>query len=261
MPTTKGEVIIVIITVIIILLFLGILLLVMTVYYAKRRRQMQEAQKALYAEFEQQLLQSKLEIQEQTFSFISDEIHDNVGQVLSLAKMQLAMLEQKGVFNLQAIKTAKEGVGSAIAELRDLAKSLSPERVQAFDLAKNIQEEVQRINKSGMAAVHFQVGEVPDALPGEKKLMLFRVVQECLQNTVKHASATNIYINLDTVDYKVDIQLRDNGVGFNVDEALKRHNGLGLANMQRRVQLMGGSFAVNSAAGQGTHTHIQISVA
>src|SRR5664279_6194701 len=95
MQNAKDQLLFTIIAVIVIMLFLGVLFLVMLFYYNNKKGQMSKEKQLMRATFDKQLLESKLEIQEQTFDMISQEIHDNVGQVLSLAKVQLGILEQK----------------------------------------------------------------------------------------------------------------------------------------------------------------------
>src|SRR5664279_916259 len=97
MQNAKDQVLFTIIAVIVIMLFLGVLFLVMLFYYNNKKGQMSKEKQLMRATFDKQLLESKLEIQEQTFGMISQEIHDNVGQILSLAKVQLGILEQKPV--------------------------------------------------------------------------------------------------------------------------------------------------------------------
>ncbi len=101
------------------------------------------------ATFDKQLLESKLEIQEQTFDMISQEIHDNVGQILSLAKVQLGIMEQKQTVDGELLGNVKESISLAMTELRDIAKSLSSQRVQQVSLQESISQEIRRINRSG----------------------------------------------------------------------------------------------------------------
>ena len=149
MQNAKNEVVITIIAVIIILLFLGVLFLVMLFYYNNKKVQMSKENQLMRATFDKQLLESKLEIQEQTFDMISQEIHDNVGQILSLAKVQLGIMEQKQTVDGELLGNVKESISLAMTELRDIAKSLSSQRVQQVSLQESISQEIRRINRSG----------------------------------------------------------------------------------------------------------------
>src|SRR6478735_5983233 len=112
MQDGKDQVIFTIIAVIIVLLFLGVLFLVMLFYYNNKKGQMSKEKQLMRATFDKQLLESKLEIQEQTFGMISQEIHDNVGQILSLAKVQLGIMEQKQ--SVETVGNVKESISLAM---------------------------------------------------------------------------------------------------------------------------------------------------
>ena len=157
MQDAKSQVIFTIIAVIVILLFLGVLFLVMLFYYNNKKGQMSKEQQLMRAAYDKQLLESKLEIQEQTFDMISQEIHDNVGQILSLAKVQLSIMEQKQSVEGELLTNVKESISLAMTELRDIAKSLSSERLQKLSLQDSITQEIRRINRSGLIKVSSDV--------------------------------------------------------------------------------------------------------
>jgi signal transduction histidine kinase len=255
--SSKDQAVIVIIAVAGILLFLGILFLVMTLYYANKRKQMQREKQAMMEEFNRQILESKLEMQEQTFSFISQEIHDNVGQMLSVAKVQLALLDEGREFNQELIRESKQSVSMAMGELRDLARSLNTDRIQQFDLPRSVEEQVHRISKAGIRVDMDVVGPM-NGITDSQKLILFRVIQESLQNMVKHSGADTINIRMVGSPSNLQVVLRDNGAGFNVDKVMQEQKGLGLANMQKRIALIGGCIAFDSKPGEGTIVSINI---
>src|SRR5450755_4529216 len=165
MQDAKDQVVFTIIAVIIILLFLGVLFLVMLFYYNSKKGQMSKEKQLMRATFDKQLLQSKLEIQEQTFDMISQEIHDNVGQILSLAKVQLGIMEQKQSVDGELLSNVKESISLAMTELRDIAKSLSSERLQKLSLQDSIAQEIRRINRSGFIKVSSDVQGVEKKVP------------------------------------------------------------------------------------------------
>jgi len=163
MQDAKGQVVFTIIAVIIVLLFLGILFLVMLFYYNNKKGQMSKEKQLMRATFDKQLLESKLEIQEQTFEMISQEIHDNVGQILSLAKVQLGIMEQKQ--SVETVSSVKESISLAMTELRDIAKSLSSSRVQQVSLPESIGQEIRRSRViDAIAAANNRVAEPGDGV-------------------------------------------------------------------------------------------------
>lgn len=134
------------------------------------------------------------------------------------------------------LKTANETVGKAINELRSLSKSLSKEWREQFDLIENLKTEVGRINSAGTVALHLSS---PDKLllEADKQIILFRIVQEAIQNAIKHASAKNIYINI-IQDNNILTTIKDDGTGFSQENM---SDGVGIINMKHRAKLLGGT--------------------
>jgi two-component system NarL family sensor kinase len=201
--------------------------------------------------FNEQLLHSQLEAQEHTFNIISQEIHDNVGQILSLAKVQLNILEQGEVLDRTLLSDVKESVSKAMTDLRDIAKSLNSERIKQASLTETISHELARIHRSGLMLTNMQITGKEQMLQDQKKLILYRIIQEALQNILKHSKAKNIDLQF---DYKPDflhIQIADNGKGFD-NNLPNRKDGLGLQNMVNRAALIGGSAHISSIINKGT---------
>jgi len=261
MQDTKDQVIFTIVAVIIILLFLGVLFLVMLFYYNNKKGQMSKEQQLMKATFDKQLLESKLEIQEQTFDMISQEIHDNVGQILSLAKVQLGILEQRHPIEGDLVSNVKESISQAMTELRDIAKSLSSERLQLLSLSDSIAQEIRRINRSGFIKITAQVEGVERNIPDQQKLIVFRMVQEGFQNIIKHAEASEVNVSIRYQEEWIHISIFDNGIGFEPEKELNKREGLGLQHILRRAALVGGKANIVSRPGEGTTLEIQIAYA
>ena len=256
MQDTKDQVVVTIVAVIGILLFLGVLLLVMLFYYNNKKGQMSKEQQLMRATFEKQLLESKLEMQEQTFSMISQEIHDNVGQILSLAKVQLGILEEQHGIRNDLVTNAKESISLAMTELRDIAKSLSTQRLQQLSLKESVEQEIRRINRSGFIHIGSMVLGVEKNIPDQQKLIVFRMVQEGFQNIIKHAGATEVAVSMDYAENHLRIAIADNGNGFDPEKEMKKNEGLGLQNIMRRAEMVGGKASVSSQEGKGSTLEI-----
>jgi two-component system, NarL family, sensor kinase len=258
MQNTNNQVLFTIIAVIIILLFLGVLFLVMLFYYNNKKGQMSKEKQLMRATFDKQLLESKLEIQEQTFDMISQEIHDNVGQILSLAKVQLGIMEQKQSVDGELMSNVKESISLAMTELRDIAKSLSSERIQKLSLQDSINQEIRRINRSGFIKVSSEIQGPERNIPDQHKLIAFRIVQEGLQNIIKHAGASDVKVSILYLEDSMFIKIFDNGIGFDPQIELKKKEGLGLQNILQRATLVGGKAEIMSRPGDGTTLQIQM---
>lgn len=219
-------------------------------HYQKKKFQHIEEKRSMAENYQRQLLQSRLEMQEETFTTISREIHDNVGQLLSLAKVQLNIAQQHTQTDPTLLDDIKANIGQAMTDLRDIAKSLSSERLQLIPLSQAIDQELQRIGRNGTLSctLHLQGEEKP--LPEQYKVIVFRIIQESLQNILKHAQADEIHIHLAYNSDLLQLTIRDNGIGFDVEQV--GGGGLGLQNITNRTSLIGGNADIRSTIGRGT---------
>ena len=213
--------------------------------------------KELESKFQQELLKSQLEAQEYSFTQISLEIHDNVGQLLSSAKMLLGTflqrMENKGS---DMLKVAYDTLAKAITELRQLSKSLNRQWLYQFNLIENLESEKLRINSAGNVIVDFS-SECNDlTLSSDSQLILFRVVQEALQNCVKHSSATKIIIKIYSRNENFELVIIDNGKGFDYQKV--KAQSLGLRSMEYRIRLLSGTIIYQSEPQRGSTIKITI---
>jgi len=240
---------------IIFLLLLGFFLFLLVAYYNSRKKKFIEEKILLQAQFNEQLLKSQLEIQESTFNNISQEIHDNVGQILSLAKIQLSIVEKSQEFKPALITDAKESISKALSDLRDIAKSLSTDRARGVSLPDMTRHELDRINRAGLLEGRFKQRGEEYIIDEQKKLIIFRIIQESLQNIIKHAGAQVTEIQFDYRQAEIVITIEDDGSGFDVVTASR---GLGLSNMINRARLVGGEALIESCPGKGTTITINL---
>lgn len=257
MPEENYTIVAGVVIAIIVLLIAATFIVILVTYSNNRKKQFLQEQQNLQLLFKEQLLQSRLEMQEETFNSISREIHDNVGQVLSLAKVQLNIMEQGATFNQPLLHDIKESVGKAMVDLRDIAKSLNSDRIKLCSLAEMTNHELQRIGRLGTIKVFLSVEGKEQNIEEQKKLIVFRIIQESLQNILKHAHAGKIEVVFYYSDNHFKCELRDDGAGFN-PELLKTKEGLGLQNMTNRAALIGGQVSINSIINKGTTITIDL---
>jgi len=224
-------------------------------FYRQRNLRKKEEEK-----FQQELLRTQLEIQEQTLKNVSAEIHDNIGQTLSLAKLNLAMMEVNDTDPLSGkISSLHELVSKAIQDLRDLSKSLNTDYVSEKGLLRSIEYELEMIGRTGALQTEMKVGGTPITLDKKKELILFRIVQECLNNAIKHAQASNVIVAVDFAEEAVSLQVQDNGRGFDQEAMEKQERfGLGLKNLQNRAALIGAGCTISGNLSKGTEVLIQL---
>ncbi len=222
--------------------------------FMNQKRKFHHAQDILSMreKFKSEMLQSQLEIQEQTFNDISQEIHDNVGQILSLAKVQINIMTESDDMSREMLNDVKNNIGKAMSDLRDIAKSLSSERIKTLTIHSAVFNEAERISKSGIIRIQVTVNGEQKEMNQQKKLVLFRIVQESMQNIIKHANASEIAISFNYTSDMLHTIIKDNGKGFELNDALQNSTGLGLANIKSRALIAGGRSFIESVPNEGT---------
>lgn len=227
------------------------------ILYKNRQLANKSEQEKLKSAFRQELLKAQNEIQEQTLTHVSREIHDNVTQVLSFVKLNLAMAISLNVTEqAEKITESRKLVAQAINDLRDLSKSMSFDHIVQLGLVKTVDFEVERINKSGIINITLSIVGEPYTLGDQRELVLFRIFQEALNNALKHAAAKHLRISLQYSDELFNLTIADDGVGFLTDTIKK--DGSGLKNIADRAALIGAMAIIDSAPGKGCCIKITI---
>lgn len=237
---------------IVFLLLVGFIITFVLIYQKRRVRHRQMITE-LTVNFKHEILKSQLEIQEQTLQTISEEIHDNIGQVLSLAKLTLADDTDDVAAMKEQRDESRQLITKAISDLRDLSKSLSTDKISEIGLSRAIELQLAILNR----AAHFNTGFVVSGecikFPVEQELMIFRIFQELMNNTIKHAHASHLDVKLDYTTDGLLLVTADNGRGFKKDALLvTAHSGLGLNSIKKRVALFNGTVDIASNPDKGT---------
>lgn len=244
-------------------LFLLIFTLFILFYYRVqvKKNEFMHKEEQMRFHYQEQLLQTQLEIQEQTLKTISQEIHDNIGQALTLAKLNLSTMPPSEDKKLQQkVLNSKELIGKAIGDLRDLSHSLDTDYVQEMGFQRAIEYELERIQKSGLVDTVMEVQGTPYRLGKQKELILFRIIQEAFNNILKHADAKSIKVEINYLPVALELAITDDGKGMDLTQLPANNAGLGTRNMQSRAQLIGAGFDLTSYPGKGTSINIFLPV-
>src|SRR6201996_3233000 len=164
MPTAKDQITTTILAVILVLLFFGVLFLVMLWYYNLRRRQTAREKQEMQAAFEEQLGQARLEIQQQTLTYLAQEVHDNVGQILSLAKIQLSSFKEGDPIDFELLSDARNNVARSLQDLRSLARNLHSGKIRSFNIQEALEEEVKRLGRTAGLSISLTSEGVEQAI-------------------------------------------------------------------------------------------------
>jgi signal transduction histidine kinase len=230
-------------------------------YQRKKIKYIQE-KAALKAQFEQEILNAENEIQDSTMKHISRELHDNVGQMLTLVKIQLNNLSEESPDN-KKINDSKEFVNNVLIDIRALSKSLNSDNLLHEGLEKAIGFELERVKKLGNYVVKFSANTRIVFLDRKKEVLIFRIFQELLQNCLKHAKAKNIEVNLVDTIQSLNLEVVDDGIGFDFEAKIQNsgfQGGSGLANLVHRASLMNGTLIFERGKVSGTKAQLTIPV-
>ena len=238
-------------------LFLLMGLFVLSFFLVYRKNQ--NAKESQIENLNQALLQTQIEIQEQTLKTIAQEIHDNIGQVLSLAKLNLNTFPEITDAAIQIkIDDTKYLISKAIIDLRDLSRSLHGDKINELGLEQAISTELKFLQNTGQFTTNLLITGNPYKMDSQKEMVLFRMVQEAMNNAIKHSKAKNIEVQLLYREEVFQLTITDNGIGFNAAKLQTAQTGIGLKSMQNRAALIGGIFSVISGAEKGTSITIKI---
>ncbi len=210
-----------------ILFFLYVFQRKKTDYLLKQREQEQK--------FSEILVRSQMEIKENTLKSIAWELHDNIGQLLSLAKMELNILSMQNQITPEKIQNVAQLVGKTLQEIRMFSRILNQDVINSIGIKQAIQIEVDRLNRLQFLNASLKVKGTPVDIDSRDEIILFRIVQEFFSNTIKHSKAKNLNVTLQYDNNHLIISLQDDGVGFDKDRVKQ---GSGMLNMSGRAEMI-----------------------
>ena len=241
---------IIIITAIAIPVTLVIVVIVLFTVFARRKNRLLQEQEEAKKAFDRELAESQIEIREETLRNISWELHDNIGQLMTLAKIQSQMAQERP----ELMSEVSETIGTGIDELRALSKLINPEALKSLSLQEAVSLEIERFNRLKFIAANLKVEGKVMPIESNIQIIIFRILQEFFSNTIKHSRASTLNVVLNYSDSLLTISAADNGVGF--DKA-DNFMGIGLKNMKTRAQLINSTLKINSVKDQGTTLHLK----
>lgn len=242
------------------LLLLGFIITILFLYQRSRHRQEREMAQ-IKQKYDEEILRSQLEIQENTLRNIAQELHDNIGQMLSVVKLSLAAIQlDKGHPSFDITQHSQKVLNKAISDLSDITKSMHTDRINDVGLTDSIRFELASIQHARLVDVNFECKGEEFPFGEQKAVFLFRIFQELLNNTLKHAQATHVSVSL---FYEEDgtfmMKMSDDGTGFDVEAKKETHaagKGVGLKSIFNRAHLIGAKLHMESHAGAGTQVEI-----
>ena len=233
-----------------VLIIITSLVIVFFVVFQKRKNKLLEAQMKQQQAFEEEIVRAQTETQEQTLKNIGWELHDNIGQLLSFASMQLSILKMQVTDDVKdKFKDTSEALKESLAEVRQLSKTLNNEVVLNIGFEKSITNELNRLKKMKFTSAELKIiGEKVEFSNRKHEIIIFRIIQEFLSNSVKYSEAKNLNIVLNYQPKNLIITLKDDGIGFDLEDVEK---GSGLINMKSRAALIHANLEITSQHNKG----------
>jgi len=235
--------------------------------YQKKKKVQEIEMEALKTAFDKELIQTRLEIQEDVLKNISMEIHDNIGQIMLLANVNFSILQ---TMDLPAaapdlIIETKKLISKATEDLSQLSRSLHSDRITEIGVFAAIKYELRLFEQKKIFNTLIEDNYDHDgkSLPKDVQLLVFRMFQEICNNIIKHAKATKVCLSIEKSYAGIFLKISDNGIGFTLpshEGSPSRSNGVGLRSLQSRVLLFNGKIEFDSILNQGTTISIFIPV-
>ena len=224
--------------------------------FQKRKNQLLLDKIKQQQKFDEELIKTQQEIQEETLKHIGRELHDNVGQRLVLATMQMTAVTSIVKDEVKTkVDNAAVALKESLEEVRAISRSLNSDVIFNLGFEATVKNEVVRLNKSGLIESSFlSTGKKVNFENNKDEIILFRILQEFFSNTLKYAEAEQLNVTIDYQKSGLQITVEDDGIGFNTEAAEK---GSGLINMEKRAELLNAKFQLQSQSEKGTVLTLQ----
>lgn len=239
-----------------VLVIVTALVIVFFIVFQKRKNKLLLDKIKQQQEFDEEISRTQTEIQEQTLKHIGWELHDNVGQLLAYASMQMNMISAQVADSMkESVNTTADVIRESLKEVRALSKSLNNDVILNIGFEQSITNELNRLKRMKFASAELHIEGNKRELSNKKhEIVIFRILQEFFSNSVKYSEAKNLLIKLNYFTDKLRIEASDDGKGFDMATAEK---GSGLINMKSRAELINANFELVSKPNEGTKLTIE----
>jgi signal transduction histidine kinase len=210
-------------------------------------------------QLQKNIVKAIIQTEEKERAYFSKELHDGLGPLLSTIKLYLQWSERPNTNarREEIIRQAEDIIEDALTTVKEISNKLSPHLLTNHGLSSAIQSFAGKVEQSSNIRIDFE-SDLKRRLDDEIEAAIYRATIECINNSIKHAKASNISILINDADSQLLLHYQDDGIGFNLEETLARKKGLGLFNLQNRIQTIGGKISMFSKPGHGVDYQITI---
>ncbi len=239
--------------------FISVIML-LSLVFIKRIFNIQKELEELRKQNEARVLSAILRTEENERQHFAKELHDGLGPLLSSVKMAISSSIYLENDNKEVLLNAEKLIDESISSLKDVSNNLSPHVLINFGLLKALKSFINRLQTIGdpMLKLNSNIGDKRFSFNIE--VVLYRVICELISNTLKHAKAHNVYIDLMADQETITLKYIDDGIGFDVNREEKNLTGMGYSNMKSRIKSLNGTYKIFSELDEGIHVDIIISL-
>ncbi|MGZ5188040.1 MAG: sensor histidine kinase [Kaistella sp.] len=247
MKANEVDILIIISTIII--LFVVLMMVLIYMFYVRKKGELLLSQKEKDIRFQQELTLAQIEMREVTLTYIGQELHDDIGQKLSVSKLMLNQIISQSTESVKTnLNEINELLGETIQDIRNMSKTFITDQVEHFGLIDSLEIEMNRISRLKLIDIELRSNKHDIDINPKDGVIIFRIIQESVNNTLKHSQAKNLNIEVEDGPKTLKIIIKDNGVGINNDSG----QGSGLNNMKKRALMMNAQLEITSQKNIGT---------
>ena len=210
-------------------------------------------------ELQRQRFTAVLEAEENERSRVAKDLHDGIGQLLSVAKLTLSAVEDEKEENMRMIRNSMSVLDQATKEVRAISHNMMPAALTDIGLSVALEDLFSKVNEAKLLQMKLEAIDLEERLPLSVEIAVYRVIQEVINNMIKHSKADRISVRIRRQGSAVSLAISDNGIGFE-KEVIAKSKGLGWKNILSRISMLNGEIEVDSQPGAGTSVSIQFAI-
>ncbi len=210
-----------------------------------------------YVILQKERIFAEITIQENERKRIATDLHDSLGPLLSAVKLNISSIEMEHAADKNVIAQSGKYLDEIIGSMREISYNLLPNTLERKGLSEAIKEFIAQISNKSSVKIHFFIIK-ECTIPKEKEIHIFRMIQEILHNTIKHAHAKSLQIGLSEEHGNLLLFTKDDGKGFDAEKEKSNSKGLGLKSLESRVEILNGIYSLESKLNEGTNYFIKI---
>ena len=239
------------------MLVLAMAIVFFAIFYQKRMLENRLKQQKLEAEYQQKMMLASLESQENERRRVAGDLHDSIGAMLSTIRVSLSTMMRQEAVNTESVGQAKKMLDDTIDSVRRISRDLMPATLEKFGLSHALKEMCEQYTTVSGIQIQFSEKGQSSPLSKSAEIMIFRITQEFINNSIKHSKAKIISTEVEWAN-DLHVSISDNGVGFDIDAMKNSGKGLGLFTMENRASMLGANLSYTSAVGKGTIASLRV---